>query len=840
LNHPNIISIYDVGRDGATAYIAMEFVDGKTVRALLDAGPIAIKKTLQIAAQIGDGLAKAHAAGIVHRDLKPENIMVTRDGFVKILDFGLAKLMPSLDNSIDDSSGSSSQTMTSPLPGTHPGMVMGTAGYMSPEQARAADVDYRSDIFSLGAILYEMVAGKKAFQGPSAAQTLAAIIEDDPQSLAEANPKAPTPLRWIIERCLAKEPDDRYTATRDLARDLQSIRDHLSDASTSTYVAQAAPASSRPKWVNPALFALAGVVLGGALTAMLLPRPNAESVTLHALTFSGDDLEPSVAPDGRTVAFTSRREGKTRIWLKQLESGSETALTPGPLDYHPRFSPDNAWVLYIHDRAAYRVPSLGGEPRKLLDNVDDANWSPDGSQLVFTRVLHDGPKMATEAGTTSVADGTSRVAHRFEGRELAEPAWSPDGSTIVLTERRGGTVGSTVRTVTLLDLVGQAGQAGQSVRELDCPLPGGTLSAASWSGDGRSIVYEVPESPADVSGILDSTVGSPGRVLLQDVKTGKARTLFTTQAEGSRLEIAGPGRIIYDLVVTRGNLREIPLDPASGAAARWLTRGSSIDRQPYYSPDGESVIFSSSRSGNADLWEVSTKTNSVRRLTDHPALDWDPFVTSDGKNLLWSSDRSGHFEIWMADRDGGAPRQISHDGIDAENPAAIPGGWVVYASSQTAHPGLWKMRADGSEATLLVPGTVAWPDISANGQYALYHILNGALGATIHVVRLPDGAPVEFNQEGTRAKFAGDGHSILFIDDKGGIDNRGGEIVRAEFPSAAGAPVKVVVAAYPDMETETFDVTPDGRRLVVAYQQNTRSLVVADGVPEVKPATRAK
>src|SRR5271170_2361140 len=144
LNHPNIISIYDVGRDGETAYIAMEFVDGKTVRSLLQAAPIPIKKTLQIAAQIGDGLAKADAAGIVHRDLKPENIMVTRDGFVKILDFGLAKLMPSLDNS----SGSSGQTLTRPLPGTHPGMVMGTAGYMSPEQARAAEVDYRSDIFS--------------------------------------------------------------------------------------------------------------------------------------------------------------------------------------------------------------------------------------------------------------------------------------------------------------------------------------------------------------------------------------------------------------------------------------------------------------------------------------------------------------------------------------------------------------------------------------------------------------------------------------------------------------------------------------------------------------------
>src|SRR5208282_894683 len=310
-------------------------------RSLLQAAPIPIKKTLQIAAQIADGLAKAHAAGIVHRDLKPENIMVTRDGFVKILDFGLAKLMPSLDNSSD----SSSQTLTKALPGTHPGMVMGTAGYMSPEQARSADVDYRSDIFSFGAILYEMVAGKQAFQGPSSAQTLAAIIEDEPQSLAEANPKTPTPLRWIIERCLAKEADDRYTATRDLARDLQSIRDHLSDASTSTYIAQAAPAHSRRKWMNPALVALAGAVLGGALTALLLPRPNAESVTLHPLTFSGDDLEPSVAPDGRTVAFASGRDGETRIWLKQLESGSETALTSGPLDYRPRFSPDNAWVL---------------------------------------------------------------------------------------------------------------------------------------------------------------------------------------------------------------------------------------------------------------------------------------------------------------------------------------------------------------------------------------------------------------------------------------------------------------------------------------------------------------
>ena len=818
LNHPNIISIYDVGSEGGTSYIAMEFVDGKTLRDLLVAGPLPIKKSLQIAAQITDGLAKAHAAGIVHRDLKPENIMVTRDGFVKILDFGLAKLMASLDGS--------SQTMTSPLPGTHPGMVMGTAGYMSPEQARGEEVDYRSDIFSFGAILYEMVAGKQAFKRPSSAQTLAAIIEDDPSPLVEANPKTPTPVRWTIERCLAKDAEDRYTSTRDLARDLQSIRDHLSDTTTSAQM-QVAPAASRAKWRNPALFAVAGALVGAALTALLMPHSTTELVRLHQLTFSGADGGPSVAPDGRTVAFVSFRDGKGRIWLKQLQSGSETALTPGPTDFNPRFSPDNEWVLYTHDGALYRIPSLGGEPRKLLDNVEEANWSPDGHQVVFVRIVPEGPKFTTEVGIESAAEGTSRIVRRFENRLLGDPSWSPDGSTIALTEHRAGTVGTPVRKVTLLSA------DGQNVRELECPIRGGVLSGVSWSGDGRNIVYEIPESPADVGGLNASGVGSIEHVLLQDVKTGKARTLFTTQSPGSRVEIAGPGRIIFDEMVLRSNLREMPIDPKSGDAPRWLTRGSSIDRQPYFSPDGESVIFSSAQSGDADVWEVSIKTNALRRLTDHPALDWDPFMTSDGK-LIWSSNRSGNFEIWTAERDGSSPRQISHDGLDAENPAAFPGGWVVYASSQAAHPGLWKMRADGSEATLLVPGNVAWPDMSHDGQYVLYHVLSGTGVQTIHVMRLSDNSPAEFEQPGSRARFAPDGHSILYI------DNTSGSIMRKDFPSLASAPTKVVVPASPDMEIETFHISPDGRRMVIAYQLATRSLMVADGVADVTPTGRGK
>src|SRR5262252_2210112 len=239
LNHPNIISIYDVGRENNTAYIAMEFVDGRTLRALMESPPLTLKKALQIAAQIADGLAKAHSAGIVHRDLKPENIMVTKDGFVKILDFGLAKLMPGLD---------SSSQATILTVDSQPGAVVGTACYMSPEQARGDSVDYRTDIFSLGSILYEMLTCKQPFKGPSAAQPLTAIIEDDPPSLAEANPKAPMPLRWVVERCLAKDPEERYNSTLDLARDLKSIRDHLSSTTASGSLTPAPAAVTRPKW----------------------------------------------------------------------------------------------------------------------------------------------------------------------------------------------------------------------------------------------------------------------------------------------------------------------------------------------------------------------------------------------------------------------------------------------------------------------------------------------------------------------------------------------------------------------------------------------------------------
>ena len=224
LNHPNIVTIHEVGRGAAGPYMVMELVEGRTLRDLLQAGPLSVRRALEIAAPLADALARAHERGIVHRDLKPENVMVARDGFVKILDFGLARA----EGGSAGGSGREDQTLTE----GGGDRVVGTAGYMSPEQASGQAVDGRSDQFSLGSLLYEALSARRAFRRPSRVETLAAVIREDPEPLSTLCPRAPIPLRWIVERCLSKDPEDRYASTRDLARDLRSVRDHyaLSDS----------------------------------------------------------------------------------------------------------------------------------------------------------------------------------------------------------------------------------------------------------------------------------------------------------------------------------------------------------------------------------------------------------------------------------------------------------------------------------------------------------------------------------------------------------------------------------------------------------------------------------
>ncbi|HEY1434904.1 MAG TPA: serine/threonine-protein kinase, partial [Thermoanaerobaculia bacterium] len=258
LNHPNIITIHEIGSADGTAFIAMEFVDGTSLRELLAAGPLSTKKLLDVAVQIGEGLAKAHGAGIVHRDLKPENVMISRDGYVKLLDFGLAKLFIAPQEQLSGMATFVHQE-------TQPGTVMGTVGYMSPEQASGRAVDFRSDQFALGSILYEMATGKRAFQKDTGAETLTAIIKEEPEPVAQLNPKAPAPFRWIVERCLAKDPEERYASTRDLARDLKSVREHITEAISSVSGATSVAEPSRRRASTLGRIALAAVLLAAGI-----------------------------------------------------------------------------------------------------------------------------------------------------------------------------------------------------------------------------------------------------------------------------------------------------------------------------------------------------------------------------------------------------------------------------------------------------------------------------------------------------------------------------------------------------------------------------------------------
>jgi hypothetical protein len=398
LNHPNIVTIYDVGQSDEMPYIAMELVDGVTLRALA-AHPVPIRKALQIATQLAEGLAKAHAAGIVHRDLKPENVMVTKDGFVKILDFGLAKLA--------DGAGSGARGLTAT------GLVVGTADYMSPEQAMGKTIDFRSDQFALGLLLYELVTGRRPFVRASVVQTLTAIIQDDAEPVEKLNPRVPPPFCWLIERCLAKDPDDRYASTADLARDLKQLRDRLavSGDATESRIApreeitratkvtitkpEPAPRTAKDRAMSiavPTVVALGLLALGGAIgwwvrgAQMDAPAPRDDGEML--LGGATRVFAPLVSPDGQRLAFLTLVNGVAQVAVMTPGSGDWVVLTKrrdlgsvSRIDW----ARDGARIYFdrVSDIPAgvFSIPAVGGDERLVLPDAQGPEALPDGSLL---------------------------------------------------------------------------------------------------------------------------------------------------------------------------------------------------------------------------------------------------------------------------------------------------------------------------------------------------------------------------------------------------------------------------------------------------------------------------
>jgi serine/threonine protein kinase len=797
LSHPNLCALFDVG-DDPVPYLVMELLEGETLRDRLDAGPVATRKALTWAAQIALGLAAAHEKGLIHRDLKPENIFITRNELVKILDFGLAK------------------TNTPGMARTEPGMVMGTAAYMSPEQIRGTTIDPRSDLFALGVVLYEMLAGRVPFHARSAVETMNAILVEEPGDLTGV----PEHVDALVRRCLEKDPSRRFSSAHDLAFALENAAKSLGNATPESPRAArstkpVAKRANRPRLIVMAVI-LASIGVIAAMTRGAFEREIKPPPRLRTLTYSGSDGSPAASPDGKLIAFVSTRDGQSRIWLKQLSDGTEAVLTAGPDDDAPRFSHDGSLLLFTRGNALYRVPVLGGEPRKVLDNAFDGDWSPDGKQIAFIRNRGGGLRLSTAC--VANADGSDvREIANTPMAELLAPRWSPDGQSLALMQQPRGTAGGSVLVIHL---------PSGNRKVLDRAEPHGSLSAVAWMRDGSAVVYA---SLDEVHTSVRRRRGSGAAIIRHTVRDNAWQVLLHyPHAAADTVDLLPDGRLVFVEDVTRQNLQEISLD---GRRARWLSHGTSMDRQPVYARNGSSVIFTSDRGGNVDLWEVTLATGALRRLTDHPAVDWDPQMSADGRTLFWSSNRGGHFEIWSAASEGSNARQLSSDGADAENPSMPASGEAIfYDSSNPKSEGLWQMPREGGAASLVIAAETIHPEVSADGQYVAFQKPNEDGSSDVAVVRVSDGQVFTLANSATsivplRVHWVGSTHAVAFraLDPQGRI-----AIFAQDFIPGSDTSTTRRLLIAGDATPETYAISPDATHAILSVVDEASGLMLSD------------
>jgi hypothetical protein len=690
LNHPNIVVVYEAGtasvpgRESPVHYLAMELIDGEPIAASTTGEPMPLRHFLDLAAQLADGIARAHESGIVHRDLKPSNVFVTSEGRVKILDFGLATLR--------QHTGDDTQSPTAAGRLTSPGMAVGTLGYMSPEQARGETPTPASDQFSLGCIFYEMLTGVPPFSRSSAAEAFSAILRDDPRPVDEINPAVPQPLRWILERCLAKAPRDRYVSTRDLARDLQTIRDH--SVTTGVRAVSVAPAEPRRRslpWIAAAVVAIAA----GAAGVLLLDRFRApREPEFRRLTFrEGIVTRALFAPNGSILYAASWEGNPVRSYLALPEStGIDRALdsdTQFPLGY----SEDGSQVLVLVGPSRPSVsesgtlawwPSLGGKPRRILDN---AGWADVAGNDRFLAVVRDlGAERVLEIRGAEGA--LQRTLFRTSGA-IWFARISPDGKRVAFIHYpfRGDSTGE----VQIAAIDGSGAKVltrrFEKCAGLDWSAKTGEIwfSASNQTAYGSSTLWTVTPS-----GTLRSRYVLPDFFTLQSVSASGDRFLLTSQREGVELTARRGAEEPHDLSWLGWTLiRDISPDgktalfydggPSEKTAGVWIRplEGGDATRlgegfPGKFSPDGKSVVaVTRPLSGAPELILIPVEAGAVRRLPASAGNVSSPSFA--GPNtLLFVRSEKGTREVWTMETDGSGARSLGGAGCDM--PAASPSG----------------------------------------------------------------------------------------------------------------------------------------------------------------------
>jgi Tol biopolymer transport system component len=835
LNHPHICTLYDVGRHEDTAFLVMELIEGETLAHRLARGPLPLPELIALGRQIAEALDRAHRAGVVHRDLKPGNIMLTRGG-AKLMDFGLARAAGPTDS---PAGGSRLATMTrmpaAAAPLTAEGMLVGTFQYMAPEQLEGRDADPRSDLWALGCVLYEMATGTRPFVGESEASLIAAIMMGEPRPIPELQPLTPPALERVVRQCLQKDPEARLQSAGDLAFLLALVGTVGLEASPEAGAAAATAPPRRAAAWRLAIAALLLAALGFAAGRMTTPPAGQGSVRVSTLSQGTRDIEPAVSRDGRWIAFHAVRQNGQGLWLMDMVTRSEVKLT-SDADHAPRFTSDGGTVVFTrteHGRQSlWRIPVIGGAPRLLLADAGDADPSPDGDRIAFIAGLTDSAGVRARL-MVARSDGTGgREVWSVRSTAMSSPRWSPDGKRIAM-----------IRSATQNAPNGVVVVDASKGTSRDYPAPGGAvLSNAVWDGTGHGLIL------AEGVGVTAVQRGAPGRLFRLDARSGRYTPLGWLENFPSLIDLLPDGRLVLSSLVGRQNLREVPLGARSLVDGRWLTSGMSIDRQPVYSPDGRSVLFSSNRGGTLDLWEVSVETGEMHRVTDDPADDWDPEYSPDGRSIYWCSGRSGAFEIWSARRDGSAPRQLSRDSLDAENPSVTPDDrWIFYSSAHPTKAGLWRIPVGEGEGELLLPSGTLIPDLSPDGRHISVITDVGTNEARLAVFDLAERrllpAPVPLQvTPGTvqvgRSRFAPDGGAVVYIHAQ-----ESGHAILLKRPLSAwrsGAGRSDTLFAGATETIESFGFSPDGRRAAVSVVDWLSGLSIAEGVQGIVPPRRGR
>jgi eukaryotic-like serine/threonine-protein kinase len=749
LNHPNILAIYDVGTTNqAIPYVVSELLEGETLRQCVERGPLPLRKTVDLALQMASGLAAAHAKGIIHRDLKPENLFLTKDGHLKILDFGLAKLVTPR--------GPDAKTLTRE---TSAGAVMGTVGYMPPEQVRGLDVDERSDIFAAGAIIYEMLSGKRAFHGETPADTIQAILSHDPPALSGINPAVPPAFERIVQRCLEKNASERFRSIRDVAFALEAI----SDLTASRPSGSGVPAPQRSPQRKRFYVAggLAALALATAATytyyrakTEVPPQQEWEQLT----NFPDAAVAPALSPDGRMLVFlhgSNSFASSGDIYVKLLPRGEPFQLThQATLKATPAFSPDGSRITYTVAPAwdTWAVPVLGGQALLMLPNASGLTWVDD-RHILFSEIKS-GIHMAVVTATESRAEERDvYVPAQQEG--MAHHSYlSPDHKWVLIASEMGPAVGYMACRMVPFD--------GSSVGKVVGP-PGGNCNYAGWSPDGKWMFFS-------------ANTGKGFHLWQQAFPNGELEQLTFGPTEQEGIAVAPDGRSLLTSVgLTTSSVwvhdqtgeRQIPFEGSAGLIPE-QTSSRSI-----FSPDGTKLYFLGRRSlrESEELWVADLSSGVLERPVPGMPVANSFDVSPDGKLIaLDSLNAKGESHLWVAALDRRSPpRKLDSDSPE-RNPVFGPVDDLFFQVQEGGFSYLYRRRLDGGQRIKVSPNPVVrFETVSADGKWVVAEAPTGDKDVTRGVMayRVDDGTAKRVCYNLCVVRWTGDG-KFLYVGLPGG------------------------------------------------------------------------